>query len=86
MKWTPIKEGLPKKEGFYLVQSKYRFIPVIVWFGRDPSDIPCEDDNCNSQFWFDDSADFPMPIDMGHILAWMPLPEPYKEDNDDAAN
>ena len=82
MKWTPIKEGPPKKEGFYLVQSKYRWIPFIVWFGVDPM-YPHDDNNCDKRFWLDDFADFPALVDMKHILAWMPLPKPYKEEKNE---
>ena len=61
MKWTSIEKSPPEKEGFYLIQSKYRRIPYAAWYDSD-------------QFWIDFScADYPTPLDTEYIIAWMPL-------------
>lgn len=77
--WIPIKEGPPKKEGSYLVQSKYIEMPFIAWFGIDPR-YPRGNNNCVQKFWCDDYKDDLMPLD--DVIAWMPLPEPYKENTE----
>ena len=75
--WIPIKEGPPKKEGDCLVQCKYLEMPFIAWFGIDPR-YPRGNNNCVQKFWCDDCEDDLMPLD--DVIAWMPLPKPYKED------
>lgn len=78
-KWTPTKESLPKKEGDCLVQCKYLEMPFVAWFGIDPR-YPRGNNNCVQKFWCDDCEDDLMPLD--DVIAWMPLPKPYKENTE----
>lgn len=62
--WTPIHKGLPTEEGWYLCQ--YYSVP---------------DDDIYTNYgisWFDARMN-EFNFDHDGVVAWMPLPEPYKE-------
>lgn len=66
-KWIPVSERLPEKDGYYFVTK--RFID-----GRIKTDIEpfwTGADWWKSEFHFDG-------IGLWEVLAWQPLPEPYK--------
>ena len=61
--WIPCSERLPKKAGNYMTCDKRGNIHV---------------------FWYDDGQTYPFNISEYHtkyypVIAWMPLPRPYKE-------
>ena len=65
--WIPVEERLPEKDGFYLVTMDGEIA------GEDkPFTGLTEFENGK---WLDDEDDYQC------VLAWQPLPEPYKEDN-----
>ncbi len=65
--WIPVTDGLPEEEGQYLVSCDSDFAIEVARFYIDDEDD--EEDR-----WF--GCDWNDPED---IVAWMPLPEPYKE-------
>ena len=76
-KWIPVSERLPKPnalEGkvrkYYLVQNKFGDMMVACFVGTS-----------NGKTWWEQMyAHAPIKDD---IVAWMPLPEPYKEGEQD---
>ena len=74
-KWIPCSERLPKCNGCYLVWRPHFFggeigMPAICYFdGQDT--------------WHDSyGVDFTRILNEKDVIAWMPLPEPYKESED----
>ena len=69
-KWVPISERLPKNEDYILVSFKNSTLPDIARY---------EEDEEGGAFYPGDDED--SYISYGLIVnAWMPLPEPYKEE------
>lgn len=72
MKWIPCSERLPEEDGQYLITVKYKHV------NDSYEDIYAEHGE-----WYDGRWDM---FCFGHcgevedIIAWMPLPEPYKKD------
>lgn len=74
MEWIPIEQGLPQKEGAYLLTIKYRYAGLIEddvvidrWTFKDKQ-MSLTNDN-KGEFKVAKYAD---------VLAWMPLPERYE--------
>lgn len=67
-KWIPVSEMLPDKDGRYLVQHDYGEISI--------SDY-ADGWNC---YRHSISKKVVRSFEMNSIVAWMPLPEPYKGD------
>ena len=66
-KWIPVSERLPEKDGYYFVTK--RLID-----GRIQTDI--EPFWTGADWW---KSEFHFAgIDLWEVLAWQPLPEPYK--------
>ena len=65
-RWIPVTDGLPEEEGQYLVSCDSDFAIEVARFYIDDEDD--EEDR-----WF--GCDWNDPED---IVAWMPLPSPYK--------
>lgn len=73
--WIPVSERLPEEDGRYLVTFKYGIKVCMVGYGSCKRTVlgyqighgwhSLEE----AQYYAEDS-----------IIAWMPLPEPYKED------
>lgn len=100
MKWIPVKERLPEKDGRYLVSFKYNPDVHVFFFAKDIkeycdnniggySEIIIKDGHFvtkpisgffNLGFFEDAPEEYSAFVDDGHIVAWMPLPEFYKED------
>ena len=69
-KWIPIEERLPESAGFYLITFKSSMGNYIV----------CE--MCyrkNEDNWSENGVK-PVCLRNEEILAWMPLPKPYKKE------
>lgn len=73
-RWIPISEGPPKKDGKYLAyivnkdDPKIRYSMTCQFIQNSIGDNPWfPDDECASN----------------NVVAWMPLPEDYKEDKED---
>lgn len=83
--WIPVKERLPEKDGDYLVcfEEGYREDYGLNEIGIMPFDVDCE----NFGYWteyFDHNSlgSLGRDFDSANVTAWMPLPEPYREDGD----
>ena len=67
--WIPVSESLPKNVSTVIVQVKEIEKPTFGWYG--PINGWRLSDNV-----YEGVTGF-------SVIAWMPLPEPYKEQNDD---
>lgn len=73
--WIPVSERLPKEDGRYLVMFKYGIKVCMVGYGSCKRTVlGCPIGHGwysleEAQYYAEDS-----------IIAWMQLPEPYKED------
>lgn len=77
LKWMPVEERLPKDDKDYLITDGK---DMTVGFYRD--DVEAWDNYIFG--WIERDEDNECPCRMGKIIAWMPLPEPYrKEDSDE---
>lgn len=68
-KWIPCSERLPEEDGQYLITVKYKHVD-----GYD--DVYAEHGDWDNGKW--DMFNFGHCGEVEGILAWMPLPEPYK--------
>jgi hypothetical protein len=81
-KWVSCSEKLPNKKDLYMVTLKtfsddYRFIELF-YYG-EPLMPNCK---VNGACWYRSDSEWgDVVYDDTDILAWMPLPMPYKEDN-----
>lgn len=81
--WIPCSERLPNKEELYMVTLKtvsddYRFIDLL-YYGK-PLMPNCK---VNGACWYRSDSEWgDVVYDDTDILAWMPLPKPYREDNE----
>lgn len=73
-KWIPCSERLPEKDGRYLVCMSwdYHYMDVYMWA-----------DGWNCVRRINGKVDRESEIDGADILAWMPLPNPYREDDEE---
>ena len=74
-RWIPCSERLPEKHGAYIVcYSDFRHgiyygrVIVVAWFDLG--------DTWLKYRYADNARTFPPKLH--HVIAWMPLPEPYK--------
>ena len=81
--WIPCSERLPNKKDLYMVTLKtfsddYRFIDLL-YYGK-PLMPNCKvKDAC----WYRSDSEWgDVVYDDTDILAWMPLPKPYREDDE----
>lgn len=72
--WIPVTERLPDHTDEYLVtwEFDHHRMVIVAWYAR----INHNSDPC-FHYVNDDGEDVSLE---GEVLAWMPLPEPYKED------
>ena len=62
--WIPCSEKLPEETGYYLVSDMYGSVYATGF------------DNKDGFGYYDDDGYF---VEKEAVVAWMPLPEPYKE-------
>ena len=67
--WIPVSESLPKNISTVIVQVKEIIKPTFGWYG-------------SINGWRLSDKDY-KGLTGFSVIAWMPLPEPYKEQNDD---
>lgn len=86
LKWTPVSEGLPEKDGAYLVTQKFTGITnyticsgvSIVYYSRNLSAVAREFADVYRAGWYNSDDEYGY-WEVDNVVAWMPLPEPYKE-------
>lgn len=87
-RWIPVTERLPDKGGDYLVSKTFhygkltqRFIMVAVYALnlREVDRYTFREDRPG---WYDIDSEYGA-YEVDNITAWMPLPEPYKEEEDE---
>ena len=69
--WIPCKEKLPDSDGYYIASMKH-WVVILFYETEVPTDC------C----WTLEEYDEEIPYGINEVLAWMPLPEPYEEEND----
>ena len=82
--WTPCSEELPKENGHYLVTFHQTATEEDLGFDMDDTDVRKMRYDTKHGWrtprhipsWINDAV-------VSTVLAWMPLPEPYKEGADD---
>lgn len=83
--WIPCSEMLPDKEGYYLTTSRSYLTDdgcagrvEILAYGKPL--MPMNGKAARKPKWYDYDRDGDYYRD--GVVAWMPLPEPYKEESD----
>ena len=73
-RWIPVSERLPEEDGQYLITVKYKHVNDCY-----------EDVYAEHGEWYDGKWDtfcFGHCGEVEDITAWMPLPEPFREESD----
>lgn len=73
-RWIPVCERLPKSEGYVLVSFENFTLPDIARYEVD--------ENGSGAFYPGDEDESYISFGL-FVNAWMPLPEPYREENDE---
>lgn len=73
-KWIPVSERLPDDEDYVLVCYEDGHIRTAYYY-IDTNIYPSEFEDCCETGWYNYNEDFMYKQD---VIAWMPLPEPYK--------
>ena len=77
--WIPCSERLPSEQGLYLTTYPLvnnRLWVDILWYGKPT--FPEKDEPC-----FYASDDEYGDVEYSDVIAWMPLPKPYEEREDE---
>lgn len=72
--WISVSERLPEKEGRYLVTFRSERKAYLVGYGNCRMSV---DGKKIGYGWYD--LHYAIYFDKKSIIAWMPLPEPYRE-------
>jgi len=75
--WIPVSERLPKEEDY---RPCYGFLDGCVMWQTDNGDIGFGWYYNSTKCWSDI---YDHPIKTGEVIAWMPLPEPYKREGEE---
>lgn len=78
-RWIPVTERLPEEEGEYICQVESECV-CILGFTKDASKVDwfCFGDKFKGKTLFYE-FDYELGYYEREAVAWMPLPEPYKE-------
>lgn len=77
--WIPVSERLPKSSGVYVVSR---------WFSDGEESVILTDANYydgNGDWYNDNRINWGRDLVTDKIVAWMPLPTPYKADSEGAS-
>lgn len=82
-RWIPCSERLPEEDGLYLVTSREK--ATAEEFGFDLDDVEVRKMRFNEDGWRIPKhiPEWINGVVHTTVLAWMPLPEPYKEGADE---
>lgn len=80
--WIPVSERLPEERDWFLavfreLDTGYQLIPRVAEFINRPDDEHATSDGWHIVDFFEGPKEY---IKLLKCVAWMPLPEPYKED------
>lgn len=80
--WIPVSEKMPDKRDWFLavfreLDTGYQLIPRVAEFINRPDDEHATADGWRIIDFFEGPKEY---IKLLKCVAWMPLPEPYKED------
>jgi hypothetical protein len=70
-KWIPVDEQLPENDNYILLSFSNFSIPLIA---------RCEQDGDGGSTFYEGDDDEPLTKHDLYVNAWMPLPDPYRED------
>lgn len=76
--WIPVSERLPEKEGRYLVTFRSERKTYLVGYGNCRMSV---DGKKIGYGWYD--LHYAIYFDEKSIIAWMPLPETYRESEEE---
>lgn len=83
-KWIPVSERLPEKEGCYFVTRRFAVEHIQVdirGFTKNLYHIVDYEltDRKDMSGWYEYDSEYGY-LEDENVIAWMPLPEPYKEE------
>lgn len=68
--WIPCSERLPKEYAYVICSTNAEEIFIATYLGKMNDGVDCFDDE-DGMMW------------EGDVIAWMPLPQPYKTESED---
>jgi len=82
VEWIPCSERLPKEDARYLVQMSYGIMRVLSW--ANILEKVDDFDFCNEKHsgWYEYDSEWGY-YESREVIAWMPLPKPYKGGDDE---
>jgi len=79
--WIPCSERLPKENSRYLVQMSYGIMQVLSWANILEKVDDFDFYNKKHGGWYDYDSEWGY-CERHEVVAWMPLPKPYREENE----
>lgn len=76
-RWIPCSEKLPKEDARYLVQMSYGIMKVLSWANVLEKVDDFDFYNKKHSGWYEYDSEWGY-CEKNEVLAWMPLPEPWK--------
>lgn len=79
--WIPCSEKLPKEDARYLCQNSHGLMSVLSWANNLEDVDNFHFYNKNHGGWYELDSEWGCCERRG-VIAWKPLPKPYKEDGE----
>lgn len=80
--WIPVSERLPNEDARYLVQMSYGIMRVLSWANVLEKVDDFDFYNEKHGGWYELDSEWGY-CERNEVIAWMPLPKPYREDRED---